>query len=64
MKQVLLDYDPLSGNITTKEGLYIGISPGLTEFKDERASLKSLIELKNAGFSADEMIELNRKGLI
>ncbi len=64
MQKVLLDYEPSTGQIQTKEGLYVGVQLGLSEFTESNTLVDSLIKLKNAGFSADEMIELNRKGLI
>ena len=65
--KILLDYDPQTGMIRDNSGLLIFTWQGLDghEHKEDKGKdIESLVTLKNAGFDTNEIIELNRKGLV
>lgn len=63
--KILVDYDPFSGNINSEDGNYLGCQLGLEKHEAKTDSkMQSLIELKKAGFSTDEIIQLDQRGLI
>jgi len=75
MVKVELNYDPVNGNITDQNGLYIGCcvgldvasyqSPATVELKaDAQSSVSDLIKLKDAGFTADEIMALRSREVI
>ena len=68
--KVLLDWDPLTGNLM--HGTYfIGVCNGLTEHKEpelpqvvESNNIDAMVKLKNSGFTAKEVIEISKAGLL
>ncbi len=59
-----LKYDPETGMITDNTGMsvytYVGAVP--IEIK-EATSIDDMIKLKNAGFTAEEVIQIKKSGL-
>ena len=65
--KILLNYDKVNGAISTNDGLIIFNYIGLENHEhdgDNGKYIESLVTLKNAGFEVNEIIELNRKGLV
>lgn len=67
--KIILEYTPSTGNITTKDDVYIGCYAGLEHLKLEEKSstdvdVNQLVKLKDAGFSVDEMVALKDRGLL
>ena len=62
-KKVVLNYDDANGQVTDRNGTVICTWLGL-ESEESVTSVETLVKLKNAGFSADEIISLSRKELI
>jgi hypothetical protein len=62
MKKISLNFDPATGQVTDAKGMYIGMNMSLTPV--DSVDVEVLVKLKNAGFTADEIIELKRKELI
>lgn len=68
MAQVLLDYDPATGNITLPANNYGSNSPngyvsiivGLNVYQEPE--LPSLVNKQKANFSVHEMVELKKAG--
>lgn len=60
--KVLVDYDPLSGNILMENGkvFYTESSMNLTEYSEN----KEVIEMLKLGASTDEIIKLKHNGVI
>jgi len=60
-----LKYDEETGNITDNNGTLVTVMLGFggIEIKDS-GGVDDLCKLKNAGFTAEEMIDLKRKELI
>ena len=60
-----LKYDELSGEITDGNGGFVTTMLGFTGIEiKESGGVDDLCKLKNAGFTAEEMIDLKRKELI
>lgn len=67
MHRIILDYDPANGNISDAKGSIVGNWQDLlsTSFKDNSGvDVESICKLKNAGFSAEEIIEMKRKEVL
>jgi hypothetical protein len=67
MEKIVLEYDRASGEIKDGNGLFIASYIGhLKSFEEKPKSntIDELIQLKEAGFTTDEIIELRRKELI
>lgn len=67
MKKIIVDYDPASKNLLTPDGAYVGIWPDASGHPPEAASeisVSKLCNLKEAGFSADEIVELKKGNII
>lgn len=67
--KIQLNYDPSVGHIIDNKGLVIATYLGLSdhEVKDSdttNKSVKTLVKLKDAGFTVDEIIALNNKGVL
>ena len=66
--KVIIEYDPVTGQLSDKNGVMIATWMGLQA--DDAAVVgtavdtEKLVKLKNAGFTADELVELRRKELI
>lgn len=52
--------------IYDETGIYIGTKLGVRGFEPEvkRLSIAEIIKLKDAGFSADEIVILNKEGVV
>ena len=66
MKTITLNYDEVTGNITDATGISIIYYMGAQSVKDDKSgqSIDDLINLKAAGFTVDDIVELKRKDLI
>ncbi len=63
--KIALKYNAETGNIETDDGLFIAFQTGLERFEIKSGSKQdALIELKKAGFTVDEIIQLDQRGLI
>lgn len=65
---IQLMYDPITGNITDSTGMFVATFLGLThcevqepnfEASSSNNEVDSIIKLKSAGFTAEEIIKLN-----
>ena len=65
-KKVTLEVEDSSGMIYDETGMYIGTKLGVRGFEPEvkRLSIAEIIKLKDAGFLADEIVILNKEGVI
>lgn len=65
MKQVIcLNYDPSTGNVEDGNGVYIGCQLNIKSVKSAGPAIDDIVKLKDAGFTAEEIIELKRKEVI
>lgn len=65
MKTITLNYDEVTGNITDGTGISLAHYIGAVSVKDKVGStINDLINLKAAGFTTDDIVELKRKELI
>jgi len=64
--KIELDYNPIDGQISTNSGVYIGVYTGLESHESTgcKTDIDSLVKLKDAGFTAEEIIEMKKKELI
>lgn len=66
--KVILNYDKTSGNITDKNGTIITSWMGLEadEFEGSTSKVGSekLVELKEAGFEFEEIMQMQKKGML
>ena len=65
MKQVLLNYDQATGMIYDGS-VFLVTKLGLTPFEpvENKLSIAELIKLKDAGFTADEIVILSKEGVV
>ncbi len=64
---IKVKYDKGSGEVRSIDGEYVGIAMGLEKHETdnkEAVSVKDLVDLKEAGFTADEINEMHKKGVI
>lgn len=65
MKKILLDFDEVTGSVCDATGYYVGTYLEIKGHKqDETMELGKIIKLKDAGFDTDEIIKMNKEGLI
>jgi len=66
MKTITLNYDEVTGNVTDRAGTYIGCASEVHDvlIETKASNIGDLIQLKEAGFTVDEILELRRKELI
>jgi hypothetical protein len=67
--KIVVDYDEVTGDIKLQSGFFLCSFAGLSitdadKAKDSNDSIGNLVKLKNAGFTVDDIVELNRKELI
>lgn len=64
--KILLEYDEASGQVTDAAGVMPICYLGLKSFEPDSAGLtvKEIVKLKDAGFSAEEITELKSGGVI
>jgi hypothetical protein len=65
--KIILEYDPISGQITDKKGAACGAWLGAVGFDEERTSANKLAEavtLKFAGFTKTEIVEMVNEGIL
>jgi hypothetical protein len=62
-----VDYNKDTGELRDANGFLLNIGPGLeiASFEDEKKeSTSNLVKLKDAGFTADEIMQMKREGLV
>jgi len=67
MIKVTLDYDEISGSLYDNNGTIIVAWPGLISSKEDGAKssiVNDMKELKAAGFTAEEIMQMKREGAI
>lgn len=64
--KVTLDYDPASGQLTDKSGSLVGTWVNLQPVDDSVKKLTpaEAIQLREAGFTAEDLVELRKRGLL
>lgn len=63
--KITLNYDPTTGQVTDNNGAIIVTWMGLQDQQAEpEISVENLVELKKAGFSTDEIVELRKKDIL
>lgn len=70
MREIKAKYDESNDMIYTIDGSYIGVLK-LTDKEKQpieqvqaKPDVKSLVDLKDAGFTADEIMEMHKKGVL
>lgn len=66
MAKVLLNYDIQTGTLTSEKGAIVGTWTGLPVYEKpkENSKVEDMIKLKNSGFTAEEVIEMGKVGLL
>lgn len=65
--KVLLDYDETTNEVKDANNYCVGFCPSLKPFdceESKKANVDDIVKLKEAGFEAQDIIELKRKGVI
>ena len=65
--KVIIEYDQLNGTMYDKAGAMIGTWHALDHFgtpDDQGATVRDLIKLKEAGFSAEEIVAMKEGGVL
>lgn len=63
-EKVLLEYDPAAGSIYDPQGNLVGSWSGLVGFEQETDNLLRVKELRQAGFSADDICKLFKERIL
>ena len=59
-----LKYEPSTGNITDANGTLVSTMPGFIPIEVEQSTgVDDIIKLKNAGFTAEEIIAIKKASL-
>ena len=60
-----LEYDPASGVILDNTGCLVSTNPGFkpVQLETNGGGTENIIKLKDAGFTAEEIIQLKKAGL-
>ena len=64
--KAIFEYDSVTGQITDKNGLntyMLGMVPFKNEKESSENSISDIIKLKNAGFTADEIMQMKKLGI-
>lgn len=67
---IKLEYNPSTKNVETIDGVFIGCSTSddLTKYEikesDSSVPVDEVVKLKEAGFTAEEIIEMHKKGVL
>lgn len=65
--KLTLEYDSMTGNLYDN-GILVATIPTNMTFSDnakkEQSSTKDLVSLKGTGFTADEIMQMKREGLV
>lgn len=64
--KAIFEYDSVTGQITDKNGLntyMLGMVPFENEKESSENSISDIIKLKNAGFTADEIMQMKKLGI-
>lgn len=64
--KIVLNYDEPSAQVTDDSGMFIGtaLKENIVELKEHESDIKKIIELKKQGFSAEEIINFAKEGII
>lgn len=63
--KAIFDYDPVTGMIIDKQNVCVGTYAGAIPFDEEKQSsgVDDIIKLKNAGFTAEDIIAIKKVNL-
>lgn len=63
--KIILNYDPNTQQVTTDDGLMICTWPDLEKYdmKGDPSVTRQLVELRAAGFTVGEIMQLKREGM-
>lgn len=68
MNTITLNYDPATGTLEDRGGMNLGSWFGLQSVEPEspesQVSIRDLIQLKEAGYTTKEIVELRDSGLL
>lgn len=66
MKKIVIEYDETTGNMVDASGMCIGNWTEVKPFDeiDRQSTVRDLIKLKDAGFSADDIVTMKEGGVI
>jgi len=63
--KIVLNYDPMTGNMTDESGMLVSTYMGLERLNIENmGKTDKIIELKKAGFLVEDILKLKREGVI
>lgn len=68
--KIELNYEPLTGQITNDIGVFIATCAGLNHLevksneKEQGSKTDVILKLKDAGFSADDIMAMSSRGVI
>lgn len=64
MRKITLNYDEATGMIYDATGTNVGTWQGLKEVDSDGLTVQKVIELKEAGFTSDEIIALTKERVL
>lgn len=65
--KVIFEYDPSTGNLTDRDGCVYTVGMNMNHFGDpaeQGTTVRDLIKLKEAGFSAEEIVQMKDGGVL
>lgn len=69
MSKIILNFDDTTGQVTSSGGVYVGTLQGsapvyVPEDAAPGNTVDKLVTLRNAGFTTEEIIQLDQRGMI
>lgn len=66
MSKVIVEYNESNGELTDAKGMVVGNWMGLDSFPEQEpeTGLRDLIKLKDAGFTADDIVAMKEGGVL
>lgn len=66
MSKVLLNYDQSTGQLSKDDGLFVASYIGLTPYDGslDKPKIDDLVKLKEAGFTAEEIVMMVKKEVL
>ena len=63
-EKIVVEYDRSSGQVTDAAGCYIGCYLGAVSFDPAFDKIQAVIDLHKAGFNAEEIVDLEKGGVL
>lgn len=65
-EKIVLEYDEETGEVRDANGVHVGFNMVIKGFEPEKpkTDVSALVSMKDAGFTAEEIMQMKREGLV